>query len=237
VSLFWEEEAREPDRPPTSGWVDLAFAVRCRALPVDHALALSQAVRAVLPWLGERAGEGVHTIHGAESGNGWLRPEDPDTGLIYLSRRTRLVLRLPRERVDQARALTGRRLDVLGHVVEVGEARERELTPLPTIFSRYVLCEPGEEDDEPRFLARVAEELRGMGVPVRKALCGRAHPIRVPDGRRLARSLMLADLEPEDSLRVQERGVGGGRVMGCGLFLPHKGIRPVERAPAQAMPG
>ena len=236
MSLFWQEERAEHEAPPRSEWVDLAFAVRCRALPVDHALALSEAVRAVLPWLGEEPGEGVHTIHGAESGNGWQRPEDPDTGLIYLSRRARLTLRLPRARVEAARALTGRRLEVLGETVEVGEPRERELSPLATIFSRYVLCEPGEEDDEPRFLARVAGELSAMGVGVRKALCGRAHPIRTPEGRRLARSLMLADLEPEESLRVQERGVGTGRVMGCGLFLPHKGIRPVRQAAGRGAP-
>lgn len=236
MSLFWEEDDRAAETPPASGWVDLAFAVRCRMLPVDHALALSEAVRTVLPWLGGTPGEGVHTIHGAESGNGWQRPEDPDTGLIHLSRRARLILRLPRVRVAEARSLTGARLEVLGQTLEVGEARERELAPLPTIFSRYVLCEPGEEDDEPRFLARVAEELRAMGVPVRKALCGRAHPLRTPQGRRLARSLMLADLDPEDSLRVQERGVGAGRVMGCGLFLPHKGIRPVRQAAARGDP-
>ncbi len=40
---------------------------------------------------------------------------------------------------------------------------------------------------------------------------------------------MLADLTPEDSVRVQQRGVGPWRRHGCGLFLPHKGIKPVGK--------
>jgi hypothetical protein len=38
---------------------------------------------------------------------------------------------------------------------------------------------------------------------------------------------MVADLEPEQSVLLQEKGLGTHRKMGCGLFLPHKGIKPV----------
>jgi CRISPR/Cas system CSM-associated protein Csm4 (group 5 of RAMP superfamily) len=39
---------------------------------------------------------------------------------------------------------------------------------------------------------------------------------------------MLADLELEESLKLQEAGLGPGRKLGCGLFLPQKGIKPVN---------
>jgi hypothetical protein len=38
---------------------------------------------------------------------------------------------------------------------------------------------------------------------------------------------MIADLDKPTSLKLQEKGVGEGRHLGCGIFLPHKGIRAV----------
>ena len=39
---------------------------------------------------------------------------------------------------------------------------------------------------------------------------------------------MVAELEPEQSVRLQEVGLGSGRSIGCGLFIPHRGIKPVN---------
>ncbi len=206
--------------------VDLAFAISCRSLPLDHAHALSSALGAVLPWLESEADAGVHLIHGAESGNGWYRPDDPED-VLYLSRRTRMTLRLPKARVDDARALSGAELDIAGHRLGVGAAVVRPLSPLPTLFARYVAADP--EGSEEEFLADCATVLRRMEIPVRKMLCGRSHPLRTPDGVVFTRSLMVADLEPEQSVRLQQRGLGPGRTMGCGLFIPHKGVAPVRR--------
>ena len=36
--------------------------------------------------------------------------------------------------------------------------------------------------------------------------------------------LMLAGLAPEESLALQWHGLGEERMLGCGLFIPHKGI-------------
>lgn len=206
--------------------VDLAFAISCRSLPLDHAHALSSALGAVLPWLDSEADAGVHLIHGAESGNGWYRPDDPED-VLYLSRRTRMTLRLPKARVEDARALSGAELDIAGHRLGVGAAAVRPLNPLPTLFARYVAADPARSEEE--FLADCAALLRAMDIPVRKMLCGRSHPLRAPDGPVFTRSLMVADLEPEQSVRLQQRGLGPRRTMGCGLFIPHKGVAPVRR--------
>jgi CRISPR/Cas system CSM-associated protein Csm4 (group 5 of RAMP superfamily) len=40
---------------------------------------------------------------------------------------------------------------------------------------------------------------------------------------------MLADLAVEESVRLQQRGLGPGRTLGCGLFLPHKDINEVRQ--------
>jgi hypothetical protein len=67
-----------------------------------------------------------------------------------------------------------------------------------------------------------------MGLRVRKALCGRVHRIRTPKGDLQARSLMVAELKPEEAFELQRRGLGEGRKLGCGLFIPHKGIKAVK---------
>jgi hypothetical protein len=60
-------------------------------------------------------------------------------------------------------------------------------------------------------------------------LCGMERVIATPDRKIQARSLMLADLAVEESVRLQQRGLGPGRTLGCGLFLPHKDINEVRQ--------
>ena len=38
---------------------------------------------------------------------------------------------------------------------------------------------------------------------------------------------MVAALPAAASLALQQQGLGDGRLMGCGLFVPHKGIEAV----------
>ncbi len=223
--MYWQEKHSEEPTPTARRMIDVVYGIDCRTLPVDHAWALSQAVIAALPWLPTDPRSGVHTIHVAESGNGWMRPDAPDD-LLYLSRRTRLVLRVPVERQDDARALCGRTLDVAGHRLAVGEAGERPLSDSTTIFARYVLAD--EIGSEQQFLQAVHAALGAMAIAPPKMLCGIAHELRTPQGPLPARSLMLADLTREESLRLQEQGLGPRRHLGCGLFIPHKGVRELH---------
>lgn len=224
--MYWEEPPSAQKPKTLDEAVDLAFAITCRTLPVDHAHSLLQALLEVLPWLADEAGSGVHPLHGAESGNGWTRPEAPGE-LLYLSHRTKLVLRLPPSRVSAARALTGCRLDLGGHTIDVGRDIVRPLRPITTVFSRYVVVTMG--DDETGFLDDCVQQLRAIGVAPKKMLCGREARIAVPQGFLHTRSLMLADLTPSESITLQLRGLGSSRVLGCGLFVGHKDVNPVKR--------
>ncbi|TDY02746.1 type I-MYXAN CRISPR-associated protein Cas6/Cmx6 [Thiohalophilus thiocyanatoxydans] len=224
--MFWNEENDEqqefviPDNV-----VDVVFAVKdCPCLPAEHAYPLAEALQQTLPWLAEEEQVGVHPIYGAESGNGWQRPADPDAP-IYLSRRQKMTLRVPRERVEDARQLSGSTLEVDGYSLTVGEAKTRLLSDLPTLFARNVATRPGLSEDE--FLEQVARELQELDVQVKKMMASIERDIRTPDGPLHTRGLMLADLTPEDSVRLQETGLGPHRKLGCGLFVPQKGIKAV----------
>lgn len=225
--MFWQETTAQRGYVVPDDVVDVAFAIRCRALPVDHAWALSEAVMAVLPWLAEDPRAGVHTIHVADSGNGWMRPQAPDD-LLYLSRRTRLVLRVPRERIDDTRVLSNQTLDVAGHGLQVGRGAVKLLSEVTTIFARYIVAE--DDNSESAFLDAMHAELLRMGIQPNKMLCGIERVVRTPDRHIRTRSLMLADLSAEESVRVQQQGLGPLRQRGCGLFIPHKGIREVHQA-------
>ena len=222
--MLWEDDdkQKQEDLVPDDV-VDLSFRISCRQIPTMHAFELAQELYRLLPWLQDDPEIGVHQIHGAAAGNGWERP--PDGDLIHLSKRARMHLRVPREKIEAARELSGETLDIAGHPVEVGEASVKRLNPVQTIFSRYVIGPDGL--DEEQFVEWLAVELRQRDIHVRKMLCGIGHTIRTPDIDIETRSVLIADLDKATSLSLQETGVGPGRHLGCGIFLPHKGIRAV----------
>ncbi len=226
--MRWEEASDTEAPACAAGAVDVAFRLSGRRLPVDHARALRDAVMHILPWLADAPEAGIHSIHGAASGNGWERPGRGTAEMLSLSRRIRLLLRVPTERAGEAGALCGQRLDIDGCEIAVGACRLRPLTPAATVFARYVVDEEG--GGEERFVERVAAALEALSVPARKLLCGRSYRIESTPVTLCARSLLIADLGPGESLVVQSRGIGPGRLLGCGLFVPHKDLGSVRGA-------
>jgi len=200
--------------------VDAVFAIECRSLPVDHAYALSAAVQAALPWFADEPQAGLHAVHGAASGAGWQRPEGEDA-LLQLSRRAKLVLRLPAHRAEEASALVGRTLQVAGSSLRVEKMALRPLSRITTLFSRCVVLAA---EDEAVFVGAATEELGALGIRAQRMVCGRMTTVATPDRTYQARSLMLAGLTLEQSLLLQRSGLGAGRKLGCGLFIPHKDI-------------
>ena len=207
--------------------VDAVFAIACRSLPVDHAYALQQAIQEVLPWFAQEPGAGLHTVHGAASGSGWMRPEGADA-LLQLSHRAKLALRLPGHRLEDAAALVGRTLEIAGWPLRVEKMAQRPLARITTLFSRYVVFEA---DDEAAFVDAASAELGALGIRAERLVCGRVTPVATPDRTYQARSLMLAGLALEQSLRLQRSGLGAGRKLGCGLFIPHKDIADLRSRP------
>jgi len=201
--------------------VDAVFAIECRSLPVDHAYALSTAIQAALPWFAQEPQAGLHTVHGAASGAGWQRPEG-EHAQLQLSRRTKLVLRLPGHRMADAAALSGRTLDVAGSAMRVGQLSARPLLRIASLFSRSVIFEGAA--DEAAFVAAANEALRALGVEAATMLCGREVTLGTPQGSYRTRSLMLTVATPAQSLLLQRQGLGAARKLGCGVFIPHKDV-------------
>ena len=146
-------------------------------------------------------------------------------GQALVSGRTRLRLRVPRERADATCALAGAELAVAGRRLRVGAAQRRELVDHHTLYAHLVACDG---DDELAFMRAVQGEIDRLGVHCRP-VCG-LHRV-VEAGALPGFSLMLDGLAPDHSLTVLEAGLGAHRRLGCGLFVGHKSAAAVGTPP------
>lgn len=193
--------------------VDLAFSLAGGGVPEDYADALWRALAAALPWLAEDAAIGIHP----------LARVSPANGRCYLSKHTRLTLRLPSGQVGRARALCGTRLD-LDETVEVGEAKLRPLAAAKVMYSPFVAVGP---TDEETFLAECRRQLGVLGIEA-QPIVGKAQALRAAEGLVQGFSLMLHGLRPEHSLLLQRAGLGTEHKRGCGIFVQHRSVAPLS---------
>ncbi len=195
--------------------IDLVFPLAGSVLRPDYALPLWQSLRGTLPWLNDEPAAGILPISGASVGD----------GMLYLSHRAQLTLRLPQRRVAEAHALSGLQLD-LGGGIRIGEARLRELQPTSAQYSPLVSFGCGDEEE---FLAHCASRLEEMAVRC-NLICGRVKTRAGEAGEISGFSLMLHGLTAEHSLTIQQLGLGDARKLGCGIFVPHKTATAVGAA-------
>ncbi len=194
--------------------VDLQFSLQGRSVPRDYADALWQAIRAALPWLDSETQAGVHPLYGlSPGGEEW-----------YLSRRSHLNLRLPRERVADAQALVGARLDLAGLSIEVGKVTEKAIAHTPVLYSKFVTLDSAADGlpDEAQFFAACLEELGKLELKPHSVLCGKRQSARATHGTLHGFSLMVTGLDEAATLRLMKHGLGVERKRGCGIFIPHK---------------
>ena len=193
--------------------VDVVFPLDGKTLPHEHATALRQALCAQLSWLQTDPGAGIHPVKLVPGGD--VSP--------FLSRRARLVLRVGSRRFDELQELAGLALSVDGHRLRLGMPHRHELLPHGTLYAYRVASESA---DELTFMAMVHAELARLAIAGER-VCGK-HQRHVIDGRVLDTfSLMLHALPPEQSIRLQVGGLGAHRLMGCGIFVPHKSAAAV----------
>lgn len=185
--------------------VDLSFPIQGRTIPVDHGFALYGALSRVCPRLHDATRVGVHRIRGKYAGG----------ALLGLSSRSSLILRLPADQIPDYLALSGKRIDVDGHELRLGVPNPFLLKPVTTLYAHLVTTRNGQ--DEARFREEVTRQLERLGVKGR-FIVGKRKTFTVHDKQVVGYSMLVTELTAEESIALQERGVGGRRKMGCGLF-------------------
>lgn len=196
-----------------SAIVDFVFPLAGRELPRDHRMLLATALADVLPWLAsdrEAAVHPVNVVHGTGES-------------ALLAARSLLVLRLRRERASALEPLSGRWLHVGASELLLGAPQVRELLPHATLYAHFV---DAGDAGEVAFLDAIGAQLDRLDVSCHR-VCGREQRLRGPGQPLHGFSLMLHGLRAQASLSVLEHGLGEHRLMGCGVFVPHKSAAAV----------
>jgi CRISPR-associated protein Cas6 len=188
-------------------FVDLAFRLTGPTIPVDHGYALYSAVSRLLPGLHTDKEIGIHPIRGRYVGDGGLQ----------LTSSSRLTIRLPDDRIRDVLKLAGKRLELDGYQLQVGIPEVRALRASAVLYSRLVTIK-GFMEVEP-FLAAARRQLNPLGVSAELTV-GERRTLRVKDKQVLGFEVSAVHVDAAGSLRLQERGIGGRRHMGCGMFVP-----------------
>ena len=199
--------------------IDLQFDLVGTTIPAENAQLLADAVTRILPWLGEDAGSGIQHLKGAETNSG--------DAALNINRRTKLYMRVPQSRVDDTQKLCGQTLDLGGHTLGIGPFKTRAFSPFANIYAHFV--DTGSSTEE-QFVQDVMRELDGHFKLRCGFICGKQQTLHSASGPLHGYSLMLHDVPPHKSLQIQDEGLGRNRLLGCGIFIPHKSIAPVVPA-------
>jgi CRISPR-associated protein Cas6 len=216
--MSWDWPENKPEQY-TPHMIDLQFDLVGTTIPADNALLLSNALLHLLPWLGEDGGTGIQHLKGAETNSG--------DATLNINRRTKLFLRVPKARVDDMQKLVGQTLDLAGHALQIGSFKTRAFTAFGNIYAHFV--DTGSATEE-QFVQDVMRELDGHFQIRCGFICGKRQTLQSATGPIHGYSLMLHDVPPHKSLQLQDEGMGRNRLLGCGIFIPHKSIAPVMPA-------
>jgi len=198
--------------------IDLAFSVRSvSAVPADHGYLLYSAVSRAMPELHQEDGYGIHPIRGRQLGGRTLQLTD----------QSRLVIRTDADRIARFLPLAGKRLELLDRSLRVGVPQVRPLIPAVALRSRLVTIKLKAATEDPAeltaesFAASARRQLDTLNIsPDAQLHLGKRRTLRVKDKEVVGYEVLLDGLTAEESLTVQEHGLGGRRKMGCGLFVP-----------------
>lgn len=192
--------------------MDAVFDVSGDTLPASYAFALWDALTRHAPMLLNEQSVGVIPLRTTISEAGMLLPK-----------RAKLTLRLPAALTAEISSLSGSRLDIEGGALQLGSLKLRPIQAYPTLHAHLV----NTNDDEMDFLNGVSTRLAELNISA-KLICGMRNRMACATRTISGFSLVIHDLKPDASLRLQYTGLGADRQYGCGIFIPYKAITDLD---------
>ena len=206
--------------------VDVRFQLLGTQIPADHGYPLFAALSDLVPELHGDEDVGVLPVAGRLIGGRQLAITDASF----------LTLRIDSERIGQILPLAGKTVRIGPAQVTIGVPQTRALVPAARLYSRLVVIK-GFMEPEP-FLEAARRQLEAMevrGCPMLVAQPAAAaandhrpggthspylrRTLRIRDKEVVGFALRVEELTAEESIRLQETGLGGRRRFGCGVFL------------------
>jgi CRISPR-associated protein Cas6 len=171
----------------------------------------------MLPEAHQTDGYGIHPIRGRQLGGRTLQ----------LTEQSRLVIRMDAEQIARFLPLAGKSLRLLDRQIRVGVPQIFSLVPVTALRSRLVtikLPETASQRDEiakESFQAAIDRQLVALNISAQpKCTLGKRRTLRIKDKEVMGYEVLFENLTAEESLALQEHGLGGRRKMGCGIFTP-----------------
>jgi len=198
--------------------VDLVFQILCpQPIPADHGYVLYSTVSRTLPEVHRADGYGIHPIGGRQLGGRTLQ----------LTERSRLAIRTDADQIARFLPLAGKFLPLFDRRLHVGVPQIHALTPALALRSRLVTIKlpetASQKDDaaQESFLAAIGRQFASLGISEHVKCClGKRRTLRIKDKEVVGYEVLIENLAVEESMALQERGLGGRRHMGCGIFAP-----------------
>lgn len=195
-------------------FIELAFPVMGRNLPIDHGYQLYSALKYRLIQLKDWDDISIKTIFGKLDTN--KRNE------LNLTNRSNLLIRLPSEKVPFVYSFSGKSLTIGKHKIRLGIPEMNFIKPKSRLRSHIVLIRGYKEPNG--FLEAAKRQIEELNIKADiKLICkkdGTVKPKTVKVNQTLVGFGIIAkNLSESDSLTLQEKGLGGKQKMGCGVFV------------------
>ncbi len=138
------------------------------------------------------------------------------------------MIRMDLERIAMILPLAGKTIGLGSSMVQIGVPTIHGLVPLPTLRSRLVTIKGFMKPEF--FCEAIRRQLDAMDVGKQVEIyLGKRRTLRIHEKEVVGFEVFLTELTDEESIRVQETGLGGRRKMGCGILMPLEKL-PLEYA-------
>jgi CRISPR-associated protein Cas6 len=202
-------------------FVELCFPVRGKYLPADHGYALFAACVHLNPEIRQQDTLSILTI-----------PGFPDKqGKIILTEQSHFRVRVPIPQIPLVYKLAGKSICLGIHEIQIGIPEIFTLKAANKLKSRIVVIKGYSEAES--FLSAAQRQLDNLEISAQVSIprdkqgefCRKT--IKVQRYTVVGFTTEVSGLSDEDSLKLQQWGIGGKRHLGCGYFLPSQGGRNV----------
>lgn len=201
---------------------DLSFPISSGIVPLDHGYILYSALSEILPEIHKADWLLIFPLSGKKIGNNSL----------LLTDTSQIRLRFPLEHINTILKLQNKTIKIKDKIFSLKDPTIHGLKYIKNLFSRKVYInvsdKPIDENNKIEFekfkinfQKSVEKQLNELNISGNINILGRQR-IKIKDNILITFSVLIENLNKEDSIKLQSYGIGGKHKMGCGIFRPAK---------------
>ena len=214
IASLTTEEQHEDLELIQNPYIELTFPVMGSSLPIDHGYQLYSALKHRLMQLKDWDDISIKTISG--------KLDRGTRNQLNLTEHSKLLIRLPSEKVPFVYSFGGKSLTIGKHKIRLGIPEMNFLQPKSRLRSHIVVIRGYEEPNG--FLEAAIRQVEKLNIHTDLKLIAKKDGTVKPKTIKVKQTLVgfgieANNLSEADSIVLQEKGLGGKRKMGCGVFV------------------